>query len=432
MIGICDLNQIKKEVEGILVYSQNYPFELHADDLIKQWLEAKKPFIKLFGGKTVIRSKTIVKAYLSKEQRSRRFNEFIDLLSDNDLLTDELQDFLLINKEGFFDNKVILPYPSKNICLGSKLSKSLKKFLPDQETIRWAQDTASRFIQENKIEGYLYLSVDPRDFLTLSENNSDWWSCHSLDGDYRVGNLSYMVDTTTVVAYLANDKQEHLKCLPKDMVWNNKKWRMLIHTDMENCIYYNRQYPCESQALLTEAHKILTSKLLPQKFTFPHCNGIKTIINGDGENETIFFNQIYFGSRFFDTRDIIDARDYIGYCDLINSNSYAPVISLNAEKRVKYIQSLYRSTKEEEEAIVHNLCDIKIGERPICPCCGQGHIEREESFLCEDCIAVLDADENFYLACTDCGRRIYDEDEIFWYKNTHHCKECYKNLIRDQ
>ena len=60
-------------------------------------------------------------------------------------------------------------------------------------------------VAENKIEGYLYLSVDPRDFLTLSENDSNWYSCQSLDGDYRSGDLSYMVDGTTIVAYLANE-----------------------------------------------------------------------------------------------------------------------------------------------------------------------------------------------------------------------------------
>lgn len=95
------------------------------------------------------------------------------------------------NKGGFFDNRVLLPYPSFNIPLGSKLSKSFKRFINSQEIVRWAQDTASRYMQENKIEGYLYLSIHPLDFLTISENNENWWSCQSLDGDYRSGNLSY-------------------------------------------------------------------------------------------------------------------------------------------------------------------------------------------------------------------------------------------------
>lgn len=425
-----NLAEIKNGVEEILIHSQDYPFDLHVTNLISQWAEAKKPFIELFGEKTIVRSKTIVQVHLSKEQRSRRFNEFVEILNDNDLLTDELQDFLLINKEGFFDNKVILPYPSKNIPLGSKLSKSLKKFLPDSKTIRWAQDTASRFIQENKIEGYLYLSVDPRDFLTISENNSDWWSCQSLDGDYRAGNLSYMVDSTTIMAYLANSEQEHLKCLPKEMTWNNKKWRMLIHTDMKNCIYYNRQYPCESQFLLDEAHKLLT-KYLPYPFCGPYNDGVKGLVDTRGDTTTVYHNQLYFGSRVFDTRDIINTEDYIGYCDLIYSSSYAPIVAANRKKKFDKAQQLFHGTKEEEEKVVHEIYDIKVGGKCLCPSCGKGYITRENSFLCDECIAILDADENFYLACTDCGRRIYDEDEIFWCNDNHYCKICYKNLIKD-
>ena len=42
------------------------------------------------------------------------------------------------------------------------------------------------------MEGYLYLSIHPLDYLSISETNHGWRSCHALDGEYRNGNLSYL------------------------------------------------------------------------------------------------------------------------------------------------------------------------------------------------------------------------------------------------
>lgn len=426
-----DIKQIKEDVESILIYSQDYPFDLDATNLMRQWFVSKKAFIELFDGETIIRSKQPIKIQLSDEQRARRFNDFISALDDNGILTADFEAFLRDNEQGFFDNKVLESFPSFNIKSGSKLSKSFKRFLSNAETIRWAQDTASRFIQENKIEGYLYLSVDPRDFLTLSENNERWWSCQTLDGDYRAGNLSYMVDRTTVVAYLANDKQEHLKCLPNSKTWNSKKWRMLIHTDRQDNIYYNKQYPYESRELLEEVHKMF-EKYFKTSFSTPQDFGFKTI-HGQWTQGMLIYNQLNAGGRTFDTRDIIDSSEYLGYCDLISSNSYAPIVAVNTEKLVDYREtySIEHRPYQEEEEQFKEMFAIKVGVPAICPCCGEEVLNRDSSFLCSTCIAEKDADEDFYLACDSCCHKIYGEDEIFWIDDRPYCKECYMTIQRE-
>lgn len=427
-----DFNGIKNDVESILIHSQDYPFDLDATNLMLQWEKAKKDIIKLFGGETIIKYPKPIKIFLSEEQRRKRFNEFLITLDDNGILTADLESFLRSNEKGFFDNKVLSPYPSFNITLGSKLSKSFKRFISNPKTIRWAQDTASRYIQENKIEGYLYLSVDPRDFLTLSENNEKWWSCQTLDGDYRAGNLSYMVDQTTIIAYLSNGKQEHLKCLPANLNWNSKKWRMLIHTDMKNCIYYNKQYPYESDDLLLSASTFLTSRLTP-KFTAPTDYGFK-VVKTQRDQTMLVYNQLNAGGRVFDTRDIIDTSDYLGYCDLVSSSSYAPIVSSEITKLWDYKHDFVvadSSRKHEEEARFKDIFGIKIGENATCPCCGQETLKRDSSFLCPDCIAEKDADEDFYLSCDSCYHKIYDEDEIFFINDVPYCKECYNAMQRE-
>ena len=39
-------NQIKEEVEAILVHSQDFPFDVDATKMMEQWEKAKAPFIK--------------------------------------------------------------------------------------------------------------------------------------------------------------------------------------------------------------------------------------------------------------------------------------------------------------------------------------------------------------------------------------------------
>ena len=84
-----------------------------------------------------------------------------------------------------------------------------------------------------------------------------------------------------------------------------------------------------------------------------------------------------------------------------------------------------------EELYFNDVFQIKIGERPICPCCGTEHINREDSFLCNLCILEKEADEDFFLTCNSCYRRIYDEDKIYWMDGRPYCKTCH-NLMKQE
>lgn len=369
-----------------------------------------------------MRSEHPIKITLSEEQQSEKFDEFIKALEENNVLTTELRDFLESNKNGFFNNTVIEPYPSLNISSGQKLSKSLKNFISSEDSVRWAQDVASHFMQENKVEGYFYLSVDPRDFLTLSENNSNWRSCHSLDGDYRAGNLSYMVDKTTMVAYIASDTPEHLKCLPHNMRWFSKKWRILVHSNIDklDCIYYNKQYPFSSNELLCQVNNLILK-------IFGISAESRSIMNIGceiGSKNTFFWTPSVFVHKnyiclnednIFGSDTVIDDEDYLGYCDLINSSTHEIIVN------IKYDNSSLEHSMNKEQL------KIKIGEQALCPCCGLEFIGRENSFLCENCIVDKDADEDLFFRCEDCGRRIYPEDEYFYSpEETVCCKQCYR------
>lgn len=419
MTGVCE------QFEKALTYSQEYPFKLDCEKLIAQWEEAKKPFIDLFGGQPIWKSPTPISVKLSKDERGHKFSQFMDTLRVNEILSDDFYDFLFLNSPGFFDNTVVNQF--EDIKPGQKISKAFKKFIKDPQTVRWAQDIASQYIQSAKIEGNLYLSVHPLDFLTLSENNENWRSCHSLDGEFRTGNLSYMVDKVTCIAYISNGKNQKLIEFPNEVPWNSKKWRMLIHIG-KNCVYYNRQYPFDSRNILDEVATQLNSLLKREDSTTPLCIGYRAIRNHAGAGLLSYMN-MNIGGRSYDARDIINSDDYKGFCDLISSSLYEPVVTLRSEDLDNYTQEFaYSYRPDAEDTEFKRLFGIKIGEDPRCPCCGSGYSARADNFLCMDCIAEYDADIDFFLACSECGRKIHSNDEVVWVEDgkVPICKKCMK------
>lgn len=424
---------MQENIETILTYSQDYPFDLDAEQLTLQWVSAKKEFIKVFGGQTIWRSAEPINIVLTDDMKKRRFDDFLNILAASGLLNYSagdisFEDFIKDNSQGFFTNKVVQSYPELKIYPGSKLIKSFKKFLPDENVVRWVQDTASRFIQEDKASGYLYLSVDPRDFLTISENNENWTSCHSLDGDYRTGNLSYMVDNTTLVAYLADENQEQLKCMPEGMLWNSKKWRMLLHTNLSSIVYYDKQYPYSHDFLLNKIYKVVNELFFKGELTEPEDVGFKIVLQGNKQKKvSLATSCIYFLGYIGRTFEVVDAEEYNGYMDLITSNTYTPVVSIT-KKGISDIKGTDPNSEQERE-VFHDVFGVKIGKPITCPSCGKRHLARTNSFLCEYCIAEKDADTDFYCTCSSCGRHIYDTDDMYIFKDQTYCKGCYNSLM---
>lgn len=131
----------------------------------------------------------------------------------------------------------------ENKSNNKKISKGLKTLdWLDEKYIRIVQDAYSEFIQQygilKKQDIILELSIDPIDFIMMSEGNS-WSSCQSFFlGESSYGTLSAMIDPTCVIAqaFLVKDKDRMVK---------QKLWRALCYTD-ENFFVMSRQYPAEN------------------------------------------------------------------------------------------------------------------------------------------------------------------------------------------
>lgn len=430
-----DKTLLSKQVASVLKYSQDYPFDIHTEQLIDQWYEAKKPYIKLLGG-LIDKSSKPITITLSPEDQHTRFINFIELCEDSGWfdVNQAFEGFLKENEDGFFDNKVVVDNPQLKISKGMKLLKCFNRYFTDYWLLRQVQDTASRVIQEKKLEGYLYISVHPLDYLTISENNNKWRSCHALDGDYRAGNLNYMVDETTLVAYIAPEKQEHLKCMPEGMTWNNKRWRMLIHTNcFQSVIYFNRQYPFTTPDLLQTTWEFISDRYNSRySFNFPRTIGFNKIFLGKDKDEEYPLDHTFLAPSsdiVIDSKDVFDYSEYEGYCDLVYSEHYLPVASWT------YKADLFRweFDKEKRNYLFHSSFDVTIGRKCKCVHCGGGYIEQTDSFLCDDCIVSEDADEGFFLVCSCCGSRIYPDDEMHQDEHGNYfCETCWENMKENE
>ena len=237
-----------------------------------------------------------------------------------------------------------------------------------------------------------------------------------------------MVDKTTIVAYLAETEEEHLRSLPPGMTWRNKKWRMLVHTNGESVVYYNKSYPFTSWQLIEKVWQAINNLFPDQKFCKPMDIGFNQVHTMRDNCRPIGDTYISYMGRVVLAKECIDYSDYFGYKDLVDSATYLPIISVS--------NVIWEKTflgKKITDEMVKDVLWIKIGERAPCPCCGQiDHyiIPDMEYFLCNDCLDEHEMSDQYYLKCDSCGHRIYDEEEAFKFDNSHqiYCKKCFNAL----
>lgn len=96
----------------------------------------------------------------------------------------------------------------------------------------------------------IILSIHPLDFMTMSDNDSNWSSCMSWRdfGSYRSGTVEMMNSASIVIAYSKAEKPMNL-FEGKDEYeyeWNNKTWRELFIVT-KDFIYPIKGYPYHSK-----------------------------------------------------------------------------------------------------------------------------------------------------------------------------------------
>ena len=404
------MEEIKAQFKKVIEYSQNIK-DINVDVLFEKWKNAKKDFIDLMNGQLIYEWPEPISFELSEKDKNMRIDDFISLVDIN-WQNRNLADFLESQRQGFFSNQVEISYTDENgniIPKGMKLLKAFKFFEKDAKALNDLQSAASMIIQENKVEGTLCFSVHPLDFLSASENTHNWRSCHALDGEYRAGNLSYMMDSSTVMCYLKSKRDEKLPNFPNSVPWNSKKWRVFLFFNQNyDMMFAGRQYPFSTQTGLD----FIRTKLLPTLNMGQWSNWSNKKIssfNIDEEyNLKTTFSSPYVpvGNKLISMRElIIDEPGSLQFNDLLSSTCYDPVYSFKIQKNFfgNYYTHLSCFTK------------IRVGGKVPCLKCGKEDIESSSSVMCNHCeIKYGNAgDEDIFGTCPCCGNR-FVWDEGYW------------------
>ena len=409
-----DLNELKQQVKRVIEHSQGID-NPRVDDLIDGWCEAKRDIIEAFGGKLIVEVPEPVTFHLDLKTRTTNFNSFVSDI--NTVFRNyPLVDFLNKNQGGFYDNIVENTYEHDGIKVpkGMKLVKAFKFFEKDERVLTSLQNQASQIIQEDKIEGTLCFSVHPLDFLSVSENTYNWRSCHALDGEFRAGNLSYMLDKTTIVCYLRGADGVNIPMFPYDIPWNSKKWRVLLYiSENWDMIFASKQYPFSSKTGLNLVlkHCMKALKFDPDYFSGWKADYCTEFTCEDGR--TVHFNAPYLPirNRMVALDDIVQNGDHsLQFNDLLTSSTY---------------KKPYYSIKESFWWYGNEMPKFTIGKEVKCLCCNDNRIVDAEFMVCRHCAedyGLYDDDES--CVCDCCGARVY-EDEYYYVQGEIVCDRCF-------
>jgi hypothetical protein len=404
--------EIQRQFNKVIHFSQNIE-DPKTDELFERWFRAKKYFIEAFGGSTILEIPYKISFKLDDQEKNNKIEEFIDIVANN-YGNEKLADFIELNQESFFDNIAYRSFDDK-VQPGSKLVKSFKYYESDKDLLIDIQNHASRIIQEDKIDGTLCFSVNPLDFLSNSENSYNWRSCHSLDGDYRSGNLSYMTDDSTFICYLKGENNTILPNFPKDVKWNSKKWRTLLFlSEDKKCIMAGRQYPFTTKEGIS---RVLTS-YLPESISHNQFkNWIDariSFLQDETDRSTMYVlesDYIPIFGRLIPMNEIVkNNRGSLQFNDLLLSSCYRPILSLaeDIQDQNNYIPHFY------------------IGGSVSCLDCGKEDIELSETMRCNHCeIKNGDCNSDSFGYCDCCGTRILINDAYEVGDNEMVCSACY-------
>ena len=410
-----NLNIIKEQVAKVITYSQNIE-EPKVNWLIDNWFKAKSNFITMFGG--LIYEGPQITFKLNETDRLKEFYEFCQYI-ENQYNNKDLNDFIYLNTDGFYENKTKQDfiYNGKKIPKGMKILKALKYFDLPKNAMNDIQSKASQLIQANSITGTLCFSVHPLDYLSISENTYNWASCHSLDGDYRAGNLSYMLDSSTIVCYLRGADNVKLPLFSDDVPWNSKKWRVLLFfSDKQDIIFAGRQYPFTSNDGLNEVRKNLLPFLRLSKLE-SYCDWtdpvIKSIPDSYGHDYNLREPHMLIRGSIYNLYDEIQEPDKpLHFNDLLHSSFYKP----------HYIAVNNYPWFGKEISKVHIGADCK------CVKCSKKYITETDSFMCNECDFLYGTEINDRFAvCSCCERRVLRESCTEIDDDTIICEDCLKS-----
>ena len=249
------LSQVDVEgLEKLILHLSNLNEDLRIDirEHLNNWAKNKSHLYLAFGKKLKLEKEieldfsgnsTYVKSLISKfyqEITQAKVKRFLKSCSNAEVVMN------CLNRNVSFENV--------KFRAGDKISKCIGKILDLYDITPAEKDSVlikfSMLIQGVKAKGSAVLSIDPVDYITMSENNSNWESCHSMSGCFRTGPFAYLQDSSTTISYVKpKDDCVFTYGDGKTLTYSNKNWRQIVLFSKElKYATQLRQYPYTSQA----------------------------------------------------------------------------------------------------------------------------------------------------------------------------------------
>lgn len=167
-------------------------------------------------------------------------------------------------------------------------------------------------VSESKRNIKFYISVNPIDYLTMS-NGRSWHSCHAYNGGYFGGTVSYMLDKVSLITFVFDD-------VPNDFALEGKIYRNMFHYK-DGVLLQSRVYPQGNDGC---------TNLYDEFRKFVHSE-FAAILNKENKWCDGYVRPIKHGNHY---------PDY---------NSFRHTYSIDGVKTI----------------------DMDIGHTNVCPCCGR-------------------------------------------------------------
>ena len=379
-----------------LIYRQKFP------GIFREWLESHR--------------------YLFPEDIRNRVCGYINRYI---LILDKIDEDLTFKLE---ENKKTLQFQK-----GMKPIRALSRFLTyckDVDGVNRVMEVFEQFriahsmiFNDKIIKGNMVVSIHPLDFMTMSDNNSNWGSCMSWKdrGCYHVGTIEMLNSNNVLCCYIENSDpyyfSKNKEDQDEDYRWYNKKWRQLVYFT-KDIIVSGKPYPYANDEItkaLIQIIRDLARKNLHWTYSF-------------GPEE--YKDMQYINSSFSMNR----ARNYIQYGNMTKHNILFDTKGMYNDM----LNDSYTNYWCVRNKVKHNKIISYSGKAP-CLCCG-GQIIYESfddydyndrygncgSSVCDDCLQKLKCN---FCDNMDPAKKHY---KVFLEDGTEAllCEDCIKDYIR--
>ena len=310
----------------------------------------------------------------------------------------------------------------------------MKDLLKTFEDFRIAHSVINN---DKMVRGNLCISIHPLDFMTMSDNDSNWQSCMNwrYSGCYHVGTVEMMNSNNVVCCYIENAKgdfyfgkknsEEDTDIRSNEYSWNNKRWRQLVYIT-KDIIVTGKSYPYQNDELskiVLNAVREIAQRNLNWNYQFgpelyQDMKRIRTAEDFDRVRSFIKNKKTTKHNIIFDSKgmynDMFNDKSKIYWCvrnkvdhnKIISYSGKAPCLCCGESVLKKEFEDDYNDRYENTEDLVcedcleNFKCSICHNTSPL-----SKHYILNGEKICEYCFT------HYFKICPDCGRPFYIGDK---------------------